>query len=118
MKKRTRVIIFLCCLLFGLYFLLPTVRWYYFFNDTDKYEASISGDKLKNEIDKKITTSLEKLQKNDNIIKDDYNTILESYKKEISKINKANPEMKITIPSNVTYSDMEKTLSERRKNKI
>ncbi len=117
MKKRTRLLIFLFCLLFGLYFLTPTVRWYFFFSEADKFEASLAGDKLKNEIDKKIDFSLEKLKKNEDVVKSDYETILKSYKIEIGKINKANPESKIEIPQNVTFSDMEKTLSERRKKK-
>ena len=97
--------------------MLPTVRWYYFFSETDKFEASISGDKLKNELDKKITDSIEKLEKNEEFSPSDHKVIFNSFKSEIDKINKARPEEIISYSKDISYPNMKKMLSDRIDNK-
>jgi len=116
MKKRTRLLIFLFFLAFGLYFLIPTIRWYYFYSDIDKFEASVAGDKLKLEVEKKVNAAMEKLKKEEKLDKE-LNSIREEFKKEVKKINRANPEDKISISDKITFTEMEKILLEKRKQK-
>ena len=56
MKKRTRYFIFLFSVLFGVYFLVPTVRWYFLFSEKDRNEARVEGDKLQKEVNIMVNT--------------------------------------------------------------
>jgi len=117
MKKRTRFIIFLLCLGVGIYFLLPTIQWYYQFSDLDKADASFSGDKLKEQIDIKVLNAFSKLKAN-SALENELKYIRSSYKKESAKINKANPANKILYNDKISFADMNKELSKVRKQKF
>jgi preprotein translocase subunit SecD len=116
MKKRSRFLIFLLCLFFGLFFLFPTYQWYYIFNDHDRLEASYTGDKLKNVVDDIVNDSLSKMKEGKSMPAEE-KAILNAYKEEIKINNKYNPENKIVFDSKMKYSDLEKELLKIEKQK-
>ncbi|MBR6061375.1 MAG: protein translocase subunit SecD [Spirochaetales bacterium] len=112
MKKRTRLVIFLLVIAFIAYFLYPTIKWYFMFNEEDRKEASYQGDALKAAIGDKVTKTYNDLKTFD---KDDaypaeMKTFTAKYKKEVKHINKANPVHKVTVSKNVTFKEMYETL--------
>lgn len=112
MKKRTRLVIFLLVIAFVAYFLYPTIKWYFMFNEEDRKEASYQGDALKAAIGDKVTKTYNDLKTFD---KDDaypaeMKTFTAKYKKEVKHINKANPVHKVTVSKNVTFKEMYETL--------
>ena len=54
MKKSSRLLILLICLAGGFYFLMPSITWYFVYKEKDRDEASLSGVRLKNEINSRI----------------------------------------------------------------
>ena len=62
MKKRTRFVIFLLVIAFIAYFLYPTIKWYFMFNEDDRKEASYQGDALKAAIGDKVNKTYNDLK--------------------------------------------------------
>ena len=58
MKKSSRLLILLICLAGGFYFLMPSITWYFVYKEKDRDEASLSGVRLKNEINRRIENGL------------------------------------------------------------
>ena len=112
MKKRTRFVIFLLVIAFIAYFLYPTIKWYFMYNEDDRKEASYQGDALKAAIGDKVTKTYNELKSFD---KDasypaEMKVLTAKYKKEVKNINKANPVHKVTVSKNVTFKEMYDTL--------
>ena len=116
MKKRSRFLIFLFCLFFGLFFLFPTLQWYYIFNDQDRIEASLTGIKLQNEVDKLVNAALEKLKKG-SVLSGEVKAIYKDFIKEIKLNNKYNPLNRVEINSNMKFSEMETMMLKIKKQK-
>ena len=119
MKKRTRLVIFLLVIAFIAYFLYPTIKWYFMYNDADRYEASIQGDALKAEISERVNKTYDDLKtfENDEKYPAEMKTIKAKYKAEVKKINKASVVNKVTVSKNVTFKEMFDTLSTKKKAK-
>jgi len=127
MTKRTRYFIFLVVVISGIYFLMPTINWYFLFSPEDRNEASLVADKLKLDIERKIGNSLNyiKEEKTQDVEKE-YNHLNDLFIKELKVINKAVksgiitnldqntkiPDVEIKIKKTYTYSEMRKILSE------
>lgn len=119
MKKRTRLVIFLLVIAFIAYFLYPTIKWYFMFNDNDRLEASIQGDALKVSISERVNNTYDALKSFDKDAEypTEMKAITSKYKKEVKKINKASVVNKITVSKNVTFKEMYDTLSAKKKSK-
>ncbi len=117
MKKRTRLLIFLFLIACVAYFLYPTIKWYFIYNETDRLEASVSGDALKAAVNKKIDKTLTDLKNgNGNGYQKEMKAITKKYKSEVAKINKANiASDKIKVSKDVTFTEMSDTLKKSRK---
>jgi preprotein translocase subunit SecD len=108
MKKSSRLLILLICLAGGFYFLMPSITWYFVYKEKDRDEASLSGVRLKNEINRRIENGLKAF--NDANAGDKELKVLE---KEISrKLKEYNSvsAKKLKISSNATYNDMKNVL--------
>ena len=119
MKKRTRLVIFILVIAFIAYFLYPTIKWYFMFNENDRKEASLQGDALKAEISERVSNTYNDLKtfENDAKYPAEMKTITAKYKAEVKKINKASVVNKVTVSKNVTFKEMFDTLSEKKKAK-
>ncbi len=105
MKKRTRYFIFIFFILFGLYFLMPTFNWYFVYSEQDKYEARLEGEKLKNEISKRVNETQEKFKEGE-VLKNELAELNQKVKEEIILYNKANAEDKIKTKKSYTYNEI------------
>lgn len=105
MKKRTRYLIFLLCLIFGGYFLIPTVQWYFLYDENDRQEARLDGDKLKREIDLRVSSTFQKLKDGEDL-KEELKALKKEFINEIKIFNKANPTDKIATNKKYTYQEM------------
>ncbi|HQB61299.1 MAG TPA: hypothetical protein PK899_06570, partial [Spirochaetota bacterium] len=118
MTKRTRFFIFAVSVAFILYFLTPSIRWYFMFSENDKYEAGLLGDTLKSEIGKRVseaTSALSKGEETDKFV-GELEAIRKSFLKEVKKINKANVgEDPIDMRKDYSYADMYDILLKKRK---
>lgn len=110
MKKRTRYLIFVLCLIFGLVFLIPTVKWYGIYSEQDKDEARLHGDKLKLEVADRVADLREKLEQDESAYEKELKVLNKEFKKEIQIFNKANPGSKIATNKMFSYAEMKKTL--------
>lgn len=127
MTKRTRYFIFIVVVIAGIYFLMPTINWYFLFSPDDRNEAALVADKLKDDIVIKVEKSLnsikeEKIQGFEN----EYKHLNDLFIKEVKAINKAVksgiitnldlntkiPDVEIKIKKSYTYNEMKKILSE------
>lgn len=118
MTKRARFFIFAVSVAFILYFLTPSIRWYFMFSESDKYEAGLLGDTLKSEIGKRVSGAMSALSKGEET--DTYvgelDTIRKNFLKEVKKINKANVgDEPINMRNDYSYTDMYDTLLKKRK---
>ena len=114
MKKRTKFFIFIFCLVFGLYFLFPTIKWYFYFNDNDKNEARLEGDKLKFAITDEVNASLKKLNNGEKLNKE-IAAISDKLNNELRVYNKLNPEDKIKLDKNPDYKEIKSILLKLKK---
>ncbi len=118
MTKRARFFIFAVSVAFILYFLTPSIRWYFMFSESDKYEAGLLGDTLKNEIGKRVADAMSALSKGEETDKftGELETIRKDFLKEVKKINKANVgDEPIDMRNDYSYTDMYDTLLKKRK---
>ena len=108
MKKSSRLLILLICLAGGFYFLMPSITWYFVYKEKDRDEASLSGVRLKNEINNRIEKGIKAFSDADAGAKE-----LKVLGKEISrKLKEYNSvsAKKLKLASNATYSDMKNVL--------
>ncbi|MCK4797506.1 MAG: protein translocase subunit SecD [Spirochaetes bacterium] len=129
MKKRTRYFIFLFSVLFGVYFLVPTVRWYFLFSEKDRNEARVEGDKLQKEVNIMVNETLDQLKKEkalgiklvaiNKAFKKElkmFNRAIEQNNRDIINYNKENPDSTmeleniIEVKKSFTYEEMRKIL--------
>jgi protein-export membrane protein SecD len=87
MKLRTRYFILIFCLIFGGYFLVPTIKWYFLYTQQDKNDASLSGENLKLEVAKKVEASMTDL-KEGKLSKELIKTINNKFIAELKTVNK------------------------------
>ena len=108
MKKSSRLLILLICLAGGFYFLMPSITWYFVYKEKDRDEASLSGVRLKNEINSRIEKGIKAFSDADAGAKE-----LKVLGKEISrKLKEYNSvsAKKLKLAANATYSDMKNVL--------
>ena len=108
MKKSSRLLILLICLAGGFYFLMPSITWYFVYKEKDRDEASLSGVRLKNEINSRIEKGIKAFSDADAGVKE-----LKVLGKEISrKLKEYNSvsAKKLKLAANATYSDMKNVL--------
>ncbi|MBN2545310.1 MAG: protein translocase subunit SecD [Spirochaetes bacterium] len=127
MTKRTRFFIILIVVICGIYFLMPTIQWYFLFSPEDRNEASLVADKLKLDIEKKVEKSLNSI-KEEKIqgFEKEYDHLNDLFIKELKTINKAVrsgiisnldqntkiPDIEIKIKKIYTYDEMKKILTD------
>ncbi|MCH5150312.1 MAG: protein translocase subunit SecD [Spirochaetales bacterium] len=108
MKKSSRLLILLICLVGGFYFLMPSIKWYFIFKEKDRDEAGLSGVRLKNEINSRIEKGIKAFNdvnagdKELKVLKKEINRKLKEY-------NSVSAE-KLKLASNATYDDMKDVL--------
>lgn len=108
MKKSSRLLILLVCLVGGFYFLMPSIKWYFVFKEKDRDEAGLSGVRLKNEINSRIEKGIKAFNdvnagdKELKVLKKEINRKLKEY-------NSVSAE-KLKLASNATYDDMKDVL--------
>lgn len=108
MKKSSRLLILLICLVGGFYFLMPSIKWYFVFKEKDRDEAGLSGVRLKNEINSRIEKGIKAFNdvnagdKELKVLKKEINRKLKEY-------NSVSAE-KLKLASNATYDDMKGVL--------
>lgn len=108
MKKSSRLLILLICLVGGFYFLMPSIKWYFVFKEKDRDEAGLSGVRLKNEINSRIEKGIKAFNdvnagdKELKVLKKEINRKLKEY-------NSVSAE-KLKLASNATYDDMKDVL--------
>jgi protein-export membrane protein SecD len=113
MKKRTRYFIFLFFVVFGLYFLIPTFRWYVMFDDDQRNDARYQGELLKIEVESKVTRAMDRLGKgeaDEEIVAIVRKAFLKS--NEVRIYNKANPDDRIDTKQEYSYEEIRDFLVE------
>jgi len=97
---------------------MPTIRWYFFFSEKERSDASLRQEKIKDEITKKVDIALENLKNNTNLenYKNEISIIRKEFEKEAKQINKVlTSESRIKIDKNYTYQQMYDILLGKRK---
>ena len=114
MKKSSRLILLILLVCGSLYILFPTVKWYFLLNEKDKAEASLSPERMKYEIGKKVSSTMLKLQEGKEleselgVDKDELKGELNYLRKEIIKYMR---KMKIPYSKKIiSFKDMESEL--------
>ncbi len=108
MKKSSRLILLILLICGSLFILYPTIKWYAIFDDKEKAEASISPERMKYEIGKKVSSSMIKLQDGEEL-KGEISYIKKEYKKEMKR-------MRVSTSSKIeSFKDMETELKRLKK---
>jgi len=118
MSKRARYLIFIGIFFILVLFLMPTIRWYFFFTEKEKNDASLRMEQVKDEVNKKVDIAIEKLSKGEDLqnYKNEIAVIKKEFEKEVKKINRVlTPESRIKIKKDYTYKEMYDILLEKRK---
>ncbi len=118
MSKRSRYLIFIFVSFFLILFLTPSIRWYFFFSEQDKIEASLRPEQIKEEVSKKVDATINDLKEGKNLenYKEELRIIKNEFLKEVKKINKVlTPDSKIKLKKDYTYKEMYDLLMEKRK---
>lgn len=108
MKKSSRLLILLVCLVGGFYFLMPSIKWYFVFKEKDRDEAGLSGVRLKNEVNSRIENGIKAFNdanagdKELKVLKKEINRKLKEYNSVSAR--------KLKLASDATYSDMKNVL--------
>jgi len=89
MKKRTRYLIFLFCLGFGIYFLVPSLQWYRFFDKEMRDDAALTGENLKLAVNKKVNDILNELYDDKKQDSKEYELINKKFIQEMKTVNKS-----------------------------
>ena len=97
MKKRTRYFIFFITILAGVYFLMPTYKWYFKFKESDRNEARLEGDFLKEGVTDKVNLALKEMPFNESNYMDELQALNKVLKEELKTYNKANKADPIAI---------------------
>lgn len=108
MKKSSRLLILLFFIAVGCYFLKPSIVWYFFYKDADRNEASLSGVRLKAEINSRIENSVKKI-KEDDLNSAEFKIVRKEADRKVKEYNAAKSE-NIRLPRKVTFEEIEKTL--------
>lgn len=108
MKKSSRLLILLFFIAVGCYFLKPSIVWYFLYKDADRNEASLSGVRLKAEINSRIENSVKKI-KEDDLNSAEFKIVRKEADRKVKEYNAAKSE-NIRLPRKVTFEEIEKTL--------
>ena len=108
MKKSSRLLILLICLAGGFYFLMPSITWYFVYKEKDRDEASLSGVRLKNEINRRIENGL-KAFNDANAGNKELKVLEKEISRKLKEYNSVSAK-KLKISSNATYNDMKNVL--------
>ena len=109
LKISTKYIIFLICFFFFTSFLIPTIKWYYIFNDKDRNEAALDNVELKNAVTQKTDEAISQLSEGV-ILKNELKILNKEFKKEVKIFNKANPSDKKDLNKNYDYQEIKDIL--------
>lgn len=118
MSKRARYLIFIIISFILILFLLPSIKWYFLFSEKDRMLASLRPDKIKEEVNKKVESSIKDLSEGKNLemYKEELKLLNKEFIKEAKKINKVlTPDLRIKIKGNFTYQEIYDILMEKRK---
>jgi len=111
----------------GLFFLIPTIKWYFLYTSDDRNEASLTQDKLKIYIESKVTSAIEKIKKGDlKDVEKEYKYLNKIFIDELKAVNKAVkrgvvstldqgtkiPDVEFKIKKRYTYEEMSNILTE------
>ena len=108
MKKSSRLLILLICLAGGFYFLMPSITWYFVYKEKDRDEASLSGVRLKNEINNRIEKGIKAFSDADAGVKE-LKVLNKEINRKLKEYNSVSAK-KLKLASNATYSDMKNVL--------
>ncbi len=109
MKTSTRYLIFLFCFFFFTSFLVPTIKWYRFFDEKDRNDARLEADALKIAVSQRVNEAISQLSEGINLSKE-LKKLNTEFKKEIKIFNKANPADKIDTNKNYNYQEIKDIL--------
>ena len=110
MKKRTRYFIFFITILAGVYFLMPTYKWYFKFKESDRNEARLEGDFLKEGVTDKVNLALKEMPFNESNYMDELQALNKVLKEELKTYNKANKADPIAIKKSFSYEEIKKII--------
>ena len=108
MKKSSRLLILLICLAGGFYFLMPSITWYFVYKEKDRDEASLSGVRLKNEINSRIEKGIKAFSDADAGVKE-LKVLNKEINRKLKEYNSVSAK-KLKLAANATYSDMKNVL--------
>ena len=108
MKKSSRLLILLICLAGGFYFLMPSITWYFVYKEKDRDEASLSGVRLKNEINSRIEKGIKAFSDADAGVKE-LKVLNKEINRKLKEYNSVSAK-KLKLATNATYSDMKNVL--------
>ena len=108
MKKSSRLLILLICLAGGFYFLMPSITWYFVYKEKDRDEASLSGVRLKNEINNRIEKGIKAFSDADAGVKE-LKVLNKEINRKLKEYNSVSAK-KLKLAANATYSDMKNVL--------
>ena len=110
MKKRTKYFIFFITILAGVYFLMPTYKWYFEFKESDRNEARLEADFLKEGVTNKVNSALKEIPSNESAYTNELKALNKALKEEIKNYNKANKADPITIKKSFSYDEIKKII--------
>lgn len=108
MKKSSRLLILLLAIGVGGYFLKPSVVWYFMYTENDRNEASLSGSRLKAEIETRIDNSVDSLKSSKNN-SEEFVLVKKELEKKVSEYNSVRKE-NVKIAKNAEFKDLEAVL--------
>ncbi|MCG8571244.1 MAG: protein translocase subunit SecD [Spirochaetes bacterium] len=114
MKKTSRLLFVIFLIGSGVFFLLPTIRWYFFFDSEKRNDAALTGERLKAVVERRIDETLAKLDSGEELPELEY--LQKEYIAYIKKVNKLREYNKYEEDKNISYTQLRDNIYELKKN--